>query len=134
MSKIILIVKNTSNTEKPLEAHVCEISRDDLDSAVKEMTAPKYLNHTWSSDDADDLKNAAENKGAYFTDEAENDSDSYNIVTRHSDYLEDGGDEVTVVIDYTCGDDRSIDVATARTVATFDGETRDLLFDYMASL
>lgn len=39
-----------------------------------------------------------------------------------------------VAIDYTCGDDRSIDVATARTVATFDGETRDLLFDYMASL
>ena len=134
MSKIVLIVKSVNNTERPLEAHVGEIDRYDLDSAVKEMTAPKYLNHTWSSDDADDLKNAAENKGAYFTDEAENDSDSYNIITRHSDYLEDGDDEVTVVIDYTCDDDRSIDVATARTVATFDGETRDLLFDYMASL
>lgn len=134
MSKIVLIVKSISNTEKPLEAHVGEIDRDDLDGAVKEMTDPKYLSRTWSSDDADDLKYAAESKGAYFTDEAENDSDSYNIVTRHSDYLEDGDDEVTVVIDYTCGDDRSIDVATARTVATFDGETRDLLFDYMASL
>lgn len=98
------------------------------------MTDPKYLSRTWSSEDADDLKYAAETKGAYFTDEAENDSDSYNIVTRHSDYLEDGDDEVTVAIDFTCGDDRSIDVATARTVATFDGETRDLLFDYMASL
>ena len=134
MSKIILIVKSTSNTEKPLEAHVGEIYRDDLDGAVKEMTDPKYLGRTWSSNDADDLKNAAESKGAYFTDEVENDSESYNIVTRHSDYLEDGDDEVTVVINYTCGDDRSIDVATARTVATFDGETRDLLFDYMASL
>jgi len=40
----------------------------------------------------------------------------------------------TVVIDYTCNNDRSIDVDTARTVATFDGETRDLLFDYIASL
>lgn len=134
MSKIILIVKSINNTEKPLEAHVGEIDRDDLDDAVKEMTDSKYLGRTWSSDDADDLKNAAEDKGAYFMDEAENDSDSYNIVTRHSDYLEDGDDEVTVVINYTCGDDRSIDVATARTVATFDGETRDLLFDYMASL
>ena len=86
------------------------------------MTDPKYLSRTWSSTDADDLKYAAETKGAYFTDEAENDSDSYNIVTRHSDYLEDGDDEVTVAIDFTCGDDRSIDVATARTVATFDGE------------
>jgi hypothetical protein len=134
VSKIILIVKSINNTEKPLEAHVGEIDRDDLDDAVKEMTDSKYLGRTWSSDDADDLKNAAEDKGAYFMDEAENDSDSYNIVTRHSDYLEDGDDEVTVVINYTCGDDRSIDVATARTVATFDGETRDLLFDYMASL
>ena len=134
MSKIVLIVKSVNNTEKPLEAHVGEIDRDDLDGAVKKMTDPKYLDHTWSSDDADDLKNAAEIKGAYFTDEAENDSDSYNIITHHSDYLEDGDDEVTVIINYTCGDDRSIDVATARTVATFDGETRDLLFDYMASL
>ena len=134
MSKIVLIVKSVNDTEKPLEAHVGEIDRDDLDGAIKEMTDPKYLNRTWSSDDADDLKYAAETKGAYFTDEAENDNDSYNIVTRHSDYLEDGDDEVTVAIDFTCGDDRSIDVATARTVATFNGETRDLLFDYMASL
>ena len=134
MSKIILIVKSTSDTKKPLEAHVGEIDRDALDGAVKEMTDPKYLGCTWFSDDADTLKNAAEDKGAYFTDEVENDSDSYNIVTRHSDDLEDGDDEVTVVIDYTCDDDRSIEVATARTVGTFDGETRDLMFDYMASL
>lgn len=134
MSKIVLIVKSVNDTKKPLEAHVGEIDRDDLDGAIKEMTDPKYLGRTWSSEDADDLKYAAETKGVYFTDEAENDNDSYNIVTRHSDYLEDGDDEVTVAIDYTCGDDRSIDVATARTVATFDGETCDLLFDYMASL
>lgn len=134
MSKIVLVVKNADSTKGLLEAHVGEIDRDDLDSAIKEMTDPKYLGCTWSSDDADTLKYAAESKGAYFTDEKENDNDCYNIVTRHSDYLEDGDDEVTVVIDYTCNDDRSIDVATARTVATFDGETRDLLFDYMASL
>ena len=46
MSKIVLIVKSVNNTEKPLEAHVGEIDRDDLDGAVKEMTDAKYLGHT----------------------------------------------------------------------------------------
>lgn len=35
MSKIVLIVKSISNTEKPLEAHIGEIDRDDLDGAIK---------------------------------------------------------------------------------------------------
>ena len=36
ISKIVLIVKNTSNTEKPLEAHVGEIDRDDLKNAAED--------------------------------------------------------------------------------------------------
>lgn len=132
MSKIALIVKNTTDNNHALEYHIGQVEDlDVLTDVLKEMTKAEYLNVRQSSEDIDTLVYAAEKAGADFSDTSEKTANDYNDVVDILSRDADVTDEVNATIDYT-DDERSIHILDARSTAAFDSETLDLMMDYLS--
>lgn len=132
MSKIALIVKNTTDNNHALEYHIGQVEDlDVLTDVLKEMTKAEYLNVRQSSEDIDTLVYAAEKAGADFSDTSEKTANDYNDVVDILSRDADVTDEVNATINYT-DDERSIHILDARSTAAFDSETLDLMMDYLS--
>ena len=132
MSKIALIVKDTTDNNHALEYHIGQVEDlDVLTDVLKEMTKAEYLNVRQSSEDIDTLVYAAEKAGADFSDTSEKTANDYNDVVDILSRDADVTDEVNATIDYT-DDERSIHILDARSTAAFDSETLDMMMDYLS--
>lgn len=132
MGKIALIVRNTTSKDY-LEYYVGQVEDlDVLTDVLKEMTKAEYLNKRQSSGDIDTLVYAAEKAGADFSNTSGKTANDYNDVVDILSRDADVTGEVNATIDYT-DSERSIHILDARSTATFDSETLDLMGDYLAS-
>lgn len=131
MGKIALIVRNTTSKDY-LEYYVGQVEDlDVLTDVLKEMTKAEHLHVRQSSGDIDTLVYAAEKAGADFSDASGKTANDYNDVVDILSRDADVTGEVNATIDYT-DDERSIHILDARSTATFDYETRDLMVDYLS--
>lgn len=133
MGKIALIVKNTnSNKGGSIKYYIGEVENlDVLADVLKKMTSAEYLNVRQSDSDIDTLVYAAEKAGADFSNTSGKTVNDYNDVVGILSHDADVTGEVNATIDYT-DDERSIHILDARSTATFDYETLDLMVDYLS--
>lgn len=132
MSKIALIVANTTDNNYALEYYIGQVEDlDALTDVLKKMTSAEYLNMRQSSGDIDTLVCAAEKVGADFSDSFGETANDYNDVVDILSHDAEVTGEVNATIDYT-DDERSIHILDARNTAAFDSETLDLMVDYLS--